>query len=117
MSKRSGRRAIPTRTKIGGGGAKAQMQRLQEDFARMQEELGEQTTTVSVGGGVVEVVVSGSQEIKELRLAPEVVNPEDIEMLQDLIIVAVNEGLAKSKEMMAQQLSGLTDSLGLADLL
>ena len=114
MSKKSGKRAMPVRSKIGmGGGGKSQVQKLQADFARAQEELKEQTTTVTAGGGVITVVVNGNQEIKELRLAAEVVDPDDVEMLQDLILAAVNEALDKSREMMAQQFSGLTGGLGL----
>ena len=116
MAKKSGKRAMPVRAKIGGagGGGKAgQIQRLQADMARMQEELNERTTTASAGGGVVQATVNGNQEVKELRLAPEVVDPEDIEMLQDLIVAAVNEALSKSRELMAQQFSGLTGGLGL----
>jgi len=117
VSKKKGKRAIPVRSKIGGGSSKAQIQRLQDDFTRMQEELGEQTATVSVGGGVVEVVITGNQEIKGLHLAPEVIDPEDIEMLQDLIVAAVNEALSKSKEMMAQRLSSMAGGMGLGDIL
>lgn len=114
MSKKSGKRAIPVRSKIGlGGGGKSQVQKLQADFARIQEELKGQTTTITAGGGVITVTVNGNQEIKELRLSPEVVDPDDVEMLQDLIVAAVNEALDKSRQMMAQQFSGLTGGLGL----
>lgn len=116
MAKRSGKRAMPMRPKMGGGG-KNQIQKLQADFARMQEEMKEQTTTVTAGGGVVEVVVTGEQKIKELRIDPEVVDPEDVEMLQDLIMAAVNEALDKSRAAMAEQLSGLTGGLGLEGML
>jgi len=102
---------MPTRQRAGGG-SKAQAQRLQAEMARMQEELQESTTTVSVGGGVVEVVVTGDQKVKEIHLAPEVVDPDDVEMLQDLIVAAVNEGLDKARDLMAQQLAGLTGGLG-----
>ena len=114
MSKKSGRRAMPMRPKIGGaGGKQEQIQRLQADFARMQDGLKEKTVSASVGGGVVEVTVNGNQEVTALKLAPEVVDPEDIEMLQDLILAAVNEGLQKSREIMNEQFSGLTGGLGL----
>ncbi|MHB0875367.1 MAG: YbaB/EbfC family nucleoid-associated protein [Anaerolineae bacterium] len=114
MSKKSGRRAMPMRPRIGGAGSKQdQVQRLQADFARMQEDLKGKTVSASAGGGVVEVTVNGNQEITALKLAPEVVDPEDIEMLQDLILTAVNEGLEKSRAIVNQQLSGLTGGLGL----
>lgn len=121
MVKKSGRRTLPVRPKMGGGGggggSKGQIERLQADFARMQDGLKDQTVTASAGGGVVEVVVTGNQEVKELRLAAEVVDPEDIEMLQDLIVAAVNDGLEKSRQLMAQQLSGLTGGLNLEGML
>lgn len=117
MTKRSGKRVMPMRSKLGSGGSKNQLQKLQEDFARMQEEMKDKTTTVSVGGGVVTVVVTGEQKIKELRIAPEVVDPEDVEMLQDLILAAVNDALDKSQSAMAEQLSGLTGPIGLDGLL
>jgi len=104
------------RSKLGGGG-KNQLQKLQEDFARMQEEMKEKTTSVSAGGGVVTVVVTGEQKLKELHIAPEVVDPEDVEMLQDLILAAVNEALDKSQSAVAEQLSGLTGPVGLDGLL
>jgi DNA-binding YbaB/EbfC family protein len=116
MSKKSGRRAMPMRPPLGGGGGgskASQLQKLQSDFAQAQEQLKTKTTTVTSGGGVVQVTVNGGQEVTELKLAPEVVNPEDIEMLQDLILAAVNEALDKSRELAAQQFSGLTGGLGL----
>ncbi len=105
------------RPKIGGGGGKSQIQKLQGDFARMQEELKERTTTVTAGGGVIEVVVTGDQRIVGLSLKPEVVDPEDLEMLQDLIVAAVNEALDKSRDLMAEQLSGITGGLGLEGMI
>ncbi|MGI6208334.1 MAG: YbaB/EbfC family nucleoid-associated protein [Anaerolineae bacterium] len=116
MVKRSGKRALPMRPKLGGG-SKNQIQKLQADFARMQEEMKEVTVTATAGGGVVEVEVTGDQRIKSLRINPEVVDPEDVDMLQDLIVAAVNEGLDKSRSAMAEQLSGLTGGLGLEGML
>jgi nucleoid-associated protein EbfC len=114
LSKKSGKRALPMRPRIGGAGSKQdQMQRLQADFTRMQEDLKAKTVTATAGGGVVEVTVNGNQEVTALKLAPEVVDPEDVEMLQDLILAALNDGLEKSRNLMNQQLSGLTGGLGL----
>lgn len=117
MSKRSGRRAMPSRPKIGVGGKVSQLQKLQEDFARMQEEMKQRTTAATAGGGVVEVVVTGDQRLVSLKIAPEVVDPEDVEMLQDLVVAAVNEALEKAQSSMAEQISGLTGSMGLDGLL
>jgi DNA-binding YbaB/EbfC family protein len=126
MSKKSGRRALPIRPPLGGnkggaakiaGGSKAsQLQKLQEEFAQAQEQLKAKTATATAGGGVVQVTVNGSQEVVELKLAPEVVDPEDVEMLQDLILVAVNEALEKSRALAAEQFSGLTGGLGLGGM-
>jgi DNA-binding YbaB/EbfC family protein len=117
VSKKSGRRAMPIRPRIGGpagGGSKQdQLQKLQADFARMSDEAKQATVTGSAGGGVVEVVVNGNQDLISLHLAKEVVDPEDVEMLQDLIVAAINEGIAKSRDIMNQQLAGLTGGLGL----
>lgn len=75
-----------------------QAQKMQEDMAKAQAELEEKEFTVSVGGGAVEVIVTGKKEVKELTIKPKVVDPEDVDMLQDLIISAVNEGLRKVEE-------------------
>ena len=83
-----------------GGGAPNNMnamirqaQKIQEDMRKKQEELAEMDFKTTAGGGMVEVTISGKKELKELILKPEVVNPDDIEMLQDLIMAAVNEAI------------------------
>lgn len=93
-----------------------QAQKIQQDMARLQEELKERTVEASAGGGVVEVTVSGKQELLAIKLKPEVVDPEDIEMLQDLILAAVNEGLKKSQEMVAAEMSKITGGLNIPGL-
>ena len=87
-----------------------------ENAAKLQEELKERTVEASAGGGVIEVTVSGKQELLDIKLKPEVVDPEDIEMLQDLILAAVNEGLKKSQEMVAAEMSKLTGGLNIPGL-
>jgi DNA-binding YbaB/EbfC family protein len=77
----------------------------------MQAELGHRTVTAQAGGGMVEATANGRQEIVALRIDPEVVVPEDVDMLQDLILAAVNEALNKSREMVAQEMSKLTGGL------
>lgn len=85
-----------------------QAQKLQSKMAQMQEELGQRTVTAQAGGGMVEAVANGRQELVSLRIDPEVANPEDVEMLQDLILAAVNEALSRAREMMAQEMGKLT---------
>jgi DNA-binding YbaB/EbfC family protein len=89
-----------------------QIQKLQEQMLQTQEELGEQTVTVTAGGGVIEVTMDGHQRMQAITIDPEVIDPEDVEMLQDLIIAAVNEALERSQSMAAEQLGALTGGLG-----
>lgn len=104
----------------GGMGNMGQMlkqaQKLQEDMARTQEELQSKTVDASAGGGAVQVVVSGKMEVIELRIKPEAVDPEDVEMLEDLIKVAINEGLRKAQEMTASEMGKLTGGLKIPGL-
>lgn len=85
--------------------------KMQEEMARVEEELKQKTVEASAGGGVVQVVVSGSKEIKAVNIKPEAVDPDDVEMLQDLIIAAVNEGLRKAEEMAAADMKKVTGNL------
>lgn len=89
-----------------------QAQKMQKDMARIQEELENKTVDVTVGGGAVTVVATGKKEIKEITIKPEVVDPEDVEMLQDLILAAVNEALRKADEMASSEMSKITGGLG-----
>lgn len=91
-------------------------QKLQSKMLEMQQELGNRTVTAQAGGGMVEVVANGRQEIVALRIDPEVVNPEDVEMLQDLVLAAVNEALNRSREMVATEMTKLTGGLKIPGL-
>lgn len=93
-----------------------QVQKMQQDMAKMQEELGNRTVETSAGGGVVKVVVSGKQEIVNITLKPEAVDPDDVEMLQDLLITAVNDALRQSQEMVAKEMGKLTGGLNIPGL-
>ena len=97
----------------GRGNLMSPMQKLQEGMAKTQAELENEELTVSVGGGVVTVVVSGDQKIKSIAIQREVVDPDDVEMLQDLILGAVNEALDKSRALQEERMGGLTGGLGL----
>lgn len=88
-----------------------QVQKMQEDLAKMQEELKEMTVEASSGGGMVRVVATGKQEIREIKINPEAIDPEDAEMLEDLVLTAVNEALRKSQEMQAEQMSRITGGI------
>ncbi len=83
-------------------------QQLQEKMAKLQEELGEKTVETSSGGGMVAVIATGKQEIVSIKIEPEVVNQEDIEMLEDLILAAVNDALYQAKQMVSEEMTKLT---------
>jgi DNA-binding YbaB/EbfC family protein len=93
-----------------------QAQKLQAKMMEVQAELGNRTVSAQAGGGMVEAVVNGRQELLNLRIDPEVVVPDDVEMLQDLITAAVNEALNRSREMMAQEMSKLTGGMQIPGL-
>ena len=95
------------------GNIMKKMQKLQTDMAKMQEELKLRTFETSAGGGVVKVVVNGEKKIESIKIDPAAVDPEDTEMLEDLILAAVNEGLKKVDDMMAQEMGKLTGGMGL----
>jgi len=96
-----------------GGNMMKQAQKMQQEMLRMQEELETQTYEATAGGGMVKAVVSGKKELASLEIDPEAVDPEDVEMLQDLIIAAVNEALRTSEEAASETMSKLTGGLGL----
>lgn len=98
------------------GNMMKQAQKLQSKMLEMQEELGNKTVTVQVGGGMVTVVANGRQEILSLRIDPEVVNPEDTEMLQDLILAAINDALNRSREMVSEEMAKLTGGMKIPGL-
>ena len=93
-----------------------QAQKLQSKMLEMQGELGNRTVSAQAGGGMVEATANGRQELVSLRIDPEVVNPEDVDLLQDLILAAVNEALNRAREMMAQEMSKLTGGMQIPGL-
>lgn len=88
-----------------------QMQKMQEDMARVQQELAEESVTATAGGGAVTAKVSGGLEVLEITIDPSVVDPEDIEMLQDVIVAAVNEGMRKAQELAQTRLGSVAGGL------
>ena len=98
---------------LGGGGMLGQIQKLQADMMKAQEALAEETLEVTAGGGAITIVITGQQRVKSITLQPEVVDPADLEMLQDLLVAAVNEAIERSQTYAAQKLQGLTGGLGI----
>lgn len=106
-----------------GGGAAANMnqmikqaQKMQDQITVLQEDIEGRDFSATVGGGAVEVVLTGKKTIKSLNIKPEAVDPEDVEMLQDLIISAVNEGIAKIEETTEDEMSKITGGVSLPGL-
>ncbi|KAB2952989.1 YbaB/EbfC family nucleoid-associated protein [Heliorestis acidaminivorans] len=93
-----------------------QVQKMQTDMAKMQEELAERTVEATAGGGAIKVVANGKNEVLSIEIAPEAVDPDDVEMLQDLVLAAVNESLRKSQEMVAQEMSKITGGVKIPGL-
>ena len=90
-----------------------QMQAMQRKMEIMQAEIEEKEVTTTAGGGAVTAVVNGKKELVKLEIKPEVVDPDDVEMLQDLVMVAVNEGLRQIEEISNNEMSKLTGGLGI----
>ena len=89
-----------------------QVQKMQQDMLAAQEQLKDETVEASAGGGMVTAVVGGDLTIREIRIAPDAVDPDDVELLQDMVLAAVNEGLRSAQELAASKLGGLTGGLG-----
>ncbi|MCH8901144.1 MAG: YbaB/EbfC family nucleoid-associated protein [Chloroflexi bacterium] len=92
----------------------ARLQQMQERMMKAQEELKEQMSEGSAGGGAVSITVTGGLKVQSLKIAPEVVDPDDIEMLEDLVTAAVNEALQGVQALQMQQLGGLAGQLGIS---
>ena len=90
-----------------------QAQKFQTKMAKLQEELSERTVEASAGGGMVTVVANGAQDVLSINIDPEVIDPDDVEMLQDLIMAAVNDALNKAKAMMNEEMGQLTKGMNI----
>jgi DNA-binding YbaB/EbfC family protein len=101
----------------GMGNMLKQAQKLQAQMLKLQEELAERTVESAVGGGMVRVVANGRQQVVAVRIEKEVVNPEDVDMLQDLVLAAVNDALSKSQQMVSSEMGKLTGGLNLPGLM
>jgi nucleoid-associated protein EbfC len=94
-----------------------QMQQMQNRLAKIQEELGSETVEASVGGGVVTITMTGHQQVESVTIDPDVVDPEDVETLQDLMLAAFNEALKKSQELASSRLGALTGGMKIPGLM
>ncbi len=100
----------------GMGNMLKQAQKLQAKMLRMQDELAEKTVESSAGGGMVKVVADGRQRIRSIRIEKEVVDPDDVDMLQDLVMAAVNDALNKAQEMVSAEMTKLTGGMNIPGL-
>ncbi|MGD9143699.1 MAG: YbaB/EbfC family nucleoid-associated protein [Dehalococcoidia bacterium] len=94
-----------------------QAQQLQAQLLKAQKELAEMTVEASSGGGAVTVVMNGQQQIQSVKISPEVIDPEDVEMLEDMVLSAVREAQTKAQELAAKQMGGLTGGLNIPGLM
>ena len=92
-------------------------QQLQEKMAKLQDELNEKTIETSAGGGMVTVIATGKQEIASIKIDPEVINQEDVEMLEDLVLAASNAALSQAKQMVSEEMSKLTGGVNIPGLM
>jgi DNA-binding YbaB/EbfC family protein len=109
----SGGRGMPGMAGGGMGNLMSQVQKLQEEMGKAQEALGQEELTVSAGGGAVTVVITGHREFKSITIKPEVIDPNDVEMLQDLLLAAVNDAVEKAKALEEERMGALTGGMGL----
>ncbi len=93
-----------------------QAQKMQADLARVQSQLEEMTVEASSGGGMVKVEVTGKLEVRKISLDPQVIDPEDVEILEDMVLAAVNEGLRKAQELAASEMQKVTGGLNIPGL-
>ena len=110
-------RGKPKRKKPQANDMMAQFQQMQQEMADAQSALEDETVTVSAGGGAISIVISGHQRVKEITINPELLDPEDVEMLQDMLVAGVNSAIEQSQALSAQRMEGITGGMGLNDML
>lgn len=101
----------------GMGNMMKQAQKLQAQMLRLQEEMAEKTVEATAGGGMIKVIANGRQQILSIQIEKEVVDPDDVDMLQDLMLAAVNDALQKSQEMVSTEMSKLTGGMNIPGLM
>ena len=114
MSKRSFRgRPQPKKNKMpSAGGLMSQMQQMQEQMASAQSALENETITVTAGGGAISIVITGHQRIQSITVNPDLLTPDDAEMLQDMLVAGVNSAIEQSQALAAERMEGITGGLG-----
>ena len=117
MAKRSYRGKPKKDKEPQGSNLMAQVQEMQQQMAAQQETLEHETVSVTVGGGAITIVITGHQRVQSVEIQSELVDPEEIEMLQDMLVAAINAAVEQSQALAAQRMEGLTGGLGLNDLL
>jgi DNA-binding YbaB/EbfC family protein len=98
------------------GNLMKQAQQMQQKMMKLQEEIAKKTLEASVGGGMVTVTVNGKSEVLRIKIEPQAVDPNDVEMLEDLVLAGVNEALRKAQEMMSEEIGKLTGGLKIPGL-
>ncbi len=101
---------------MGGGNLMAQVRKMQEEMEKTQEELAGEEVVGTAGGGMVEIVMDGHQMVKSVRLNPEVVDPDDVEMLQDLLLAALNDATEKAKALAEERMGDVTGGVNIPGL-
>lgn len=99
------------------GDLMAQVQQMQQQMAEQQEALADETVSVTAAGGVITVEITGHQRVKSITIDPEVVDPDDVEMLEDMLVAAVNAAVEQSQAMAAEKMEGLTGGMDIDNLL
>lgn len=94
------------------GNMLAQVAQMQQKMAQTQEELANETVTITAGGGAISIVITGHQRVQSIEINPELINPEDREMLQDLLVTAVNQAIEQSQALAARRMESVTGGLG-----
>ncbi len=94
-------------------GMMKKVQKMQADMAKLQEDLKQRTLEATAGGGAIKVVISGDKEIRSIKIAPEAIDPDDVEMLEDMLIAVFNEAVKKVDEMTSTEMSKLTGGMNL----
>ncbi|MFQ5421240.1 MAG: YbaB/EbfC family nucleoid-associated protein [Anaerolineae bacterium] len=98
--------------KMNPGNMMQQMQQMQQQMAQAQEALADELVTVTAGGGAISIVVTGQQRIKSITLDPELLDPEDVDMLQDMLVAGINSAIEQSQAMAAERMEGITGNMG-----
>jgi DNA-binding YbaB/EbfC family protein len=117
MTKRSFRGKPKKKKTASAGNLMAQVQQMQEQMASQQDALASETLSVSVGGGAVTVVITGHQRIQSIEIQPELIDPEEVDMLQDMLVAAINSAIEQSQAMAAERMEGVTGGLNIGDLM